>query len=104
MPEPNFEREPENIEGEVEKFPTSDEIFELLGLESENISVVQEKSDEKGIYRLDFNDGDTEYMYTREGKFDGSHESLETDIYMTTPTTYPDNIYRYKGGKWKKLG
>ncbi len=93
------------VESEQEKVPTKEEIFTLLQIDAEKCKIDKEMYDGNGLLcRLDVTvEGGIEYMYTREGKFDGSHESLETDVYMTTPTTYPDNIYRYKDGAWKKL-
>ncbi len=88
------------MESEQERLPTKEEIFELLGLEVENCIILKELSDEKGLYRLDVKDGDNEYMYTRANS---PHPTSETDIYLETPTTHPENIYRYVNGAWKKL-
>jgi|GEM_PF-4531772 hypothetical protein len=92
----------ENIEASLEKLPTKQEIFDLLGEDMKTCVVGQEKSDEKGLYRLDFKaEDETEYDYMRAGKFDG-HESEETYICKTTPTTWPEKVYLYQNYTWKK--
>ena len=93
------------VEGGVESFPTKQEIFELLGVDAEKCKIGQEKSDENGLYRLDFTlDNGNEYDYMRAGVFEGSHKSPDqTFITETTPSTWPDKILIYEDGNWKDL-
>ncbi len=92
------------IEPNFETQPTKEVIFEILGLDAEKVIVGQEKYDENGVlYRLDFKVGDAEYDYMKAGSFDGSHQSEESYICATTPTTWPEKIWLYENGVWESV-
>ena len=94
----------EETESDFEKGPTKEEIFEILGVDAEKCTIGQEKYDQMGLYRFDFTmEGGFEYDYMRAGEFDGSHKSPESYICETTPTTWPEKIWVYEKGGWRKL-
>jgi len=93
---------------QFEDLPSKEQIIWFLEINPNAIikGSEKEKSDERGLYYLEFKveaeeEGETlEYVYAREGKFD-SHQSAGTSIYKTHYDqkgefiTYPEHIATY---------
>ncbi len=105
------------MEGEQEKFPTREEIFELLKIDqSKCIGEIKEKSDGNKLTCLEFTiegraKGQTiEYQYlvstfTRNETIVTEIDINETEFDETGDCFQlgGENIYRYKNGAWKDL-
>lgn len=106
----------EDKEGNIEKFPTKEQVLEYILNVLENGEVVREENDEKGLYLLDVQATQNQegkvysYEYLRRGRYDNINSgALETKIVLVI---YEDGIpiggddfakFDENTGEWKLL-
>lgn len=104
-----------NIERNIEKIPTKEEVMDIISRYAENPTLVRELSDEKGLYFIETKtEGkdlgeSTEFRYTRKGVFPNHIESSVSVVhridYKDEEPFWGVNIEEFdeKTNSWKKV-
>ncbi len=75
------------FETTIEWIPTKEIVLEIISRFAENMVITSEKSDDKGLYRLETKlEGDkpgsfTEYLYLRKGNYPDGNSTSATEIH-----------------------